>query len=400
MYVLKLEICKGASLDFTSYNESDEFTNVSFDYPSLEIVEEPIQIALVTVFSVTAFFSLASNICVIIVLTVSTRTSRELKAFLINLAVSDVLMAIFSIPFTYTMFLLGRWIFAPWFCPVVLTMQHVSVFVSVYTLAAIAIDRYKAITNPLGNRMTASRNKLVIASIWVFSFFLSSVQLVVSRARPFRYDNQIYYDCTEDWDTPQEGQVYTVFIFCVSFFLPLLSLGFTYLIIGLKLWRRHVPGNANSVRDTIAVRAKWKIIKMLLTIVLLFALCWLPLQLFILAFYFYPELAKYDTDRRRNLYAISYFACLWLANANSFVNPLIYSFMSENFRHDLKEVLSRSIGLCDGDHSKFRRDYSMRSTHTKIYYKHSQSCTRYSHNRATTATTTMELYELPPAKHV
>ncbi|BES87428.1 7 transmembrane receptor (rhodopsin family) [Nesidiocoris tenuis] len=380
----------------SDYNDTIfDLKNVSFDYPSLEIVEEPIQTALVTIFSVTAFFSLASNVCVILVLSISTRTSRELKSFLVNLAVSDVLMAVFSIPFTYTMFLLGRWIFAPWFCPVVLTMQHVSVFVSVYTLAAIAIDRYKAITDPLGSRVTASRNGMVIASIWICSFFLSSVQLIVSRARPFRYDNQVYYDCTEGWDTPLAGQIYTIFIFCVSFFFPLLSLGFTYMVIGLKLWRRHVPGNADTARDSVNVRAKWKVIKMLLTIVILFALCWLPLQLFILVFYFYPELATYNTESQRNIYAISYFACLWLANANSFVNPLIYSFMSENFRYDLKDVISRIFRICRNERSRFRRDLSVRTTHSRIFFRQSRD-TPPSHG----GQSSIELVRVPSPKYV
>jgi len=38
-------------------------------------------------------------------------------------------------------FMLGRWIFHPLFCSVVIVMQHVSVVVSVYTLTAIGIDR-------------------------------------------------------------------------------------------------------------------------------------------------------------------------------------------------------------------------------------------------------------------
>jgi hypothetical protein len=38
-------------------------------------------------------------------------------------------------------FMLGRWIFHPLFCSVVIVMQHVSVVVSVYTLTAIGVDR-------------------------------------------------------------------------------------------------------------------------------------------------------------------------------------------------------------------------------------------------------------------
>lgn len=71
---------------------------------------------------------------------------------------------------------------------------------------------------------------------------------------------------------------------------------------------------------------------MLVTIVVLFALCWLPLQTFLLLYYFVPGFDSYQTDEERKVYALSYFACHWLANANSMVNPFVYCFMSDNFR--------------------------------------------------------------------
>ena len=64
----------------------------------------------------------------------------------------------------------------------------------------------------------------------------------------------------------------------------------------------------------------------------LFALCWLPLQTFLLLYYFVPGFDSFQTDYERRVYALSYFACHWLANANSMVNPLVYCFMSDNFR--------------------------------------------------------------------
>jgi hypothetical protein len=71
---------------------------------------------------------------------------------------------------------------------------------------------------------------------------------------------------------------------------------------------------------------------MLVTIVVLFALCWLPLQTFLLLYYFVPGFDSYQTDDEKKVYALSYFVCHWLANANSMVNPFVYCFMSDNFR--------------------------------------------------------------------
>ncbi|KAL1422657.1 hypothetical protein MTO96_030340 [Rhipicephalus appendiculatus] len=100
-----------------------------------------LQAFLIALYSLTALLALGGNVMVIVVLLLGRRSSRELRLFLVNLALSDIAMAVFSIPFTYTDFMLGRWIFEPLFCPVVLFMQHVSVIVSVYTLTAIGVDR-------------------------------------------------------------------------------------------------------------------------------------------------------------------------------------------------------------------------------------------------------------------
>ena len=102
----------------------------------------PYQVLLVSLYSTTAFISLGFNLITVVVLIKGDRMSSELWKFLINLSISDILMAIFSIPFTYTGFMLGRWVFHPFLCPIVHFMQLCSVFVSVWTLTAIGFDRY------------------------------------------------------------------------------------------------------------------------------------------------------------------------------------------------------------------------------------------------------------------
>lgn len=110
-------------------------------YEELELLSANWQIVLVILYSLTAALALIGNVISIWVLTSGKRSSKELRIFLVNLSLSDITMALFSIPFTYTDFMLGRWIFAPAFCPIVQLMQMTSVFVSVYTLTAIGIDR-------------------------------------------------------------------------------------------------------------------------------------------------------------------------------------------------------------------------------------------------------------------
>jgi len=116
-------------------------SNSSEGLPDLKLLDGHWQSFLIVLYTTTAIVSLASNIITIIVLVKGERLSSELWKYLINLSVADITMAIFSIPFTYTMFMLGRWIFPTWLCPIVQFTQVCSVFISVYTLTVIGIDR-------------------------------------------------------------------------------------------------------------------------------------------------------------------------------------------------------------------------------------------------------------------
>ena len=113
----------------------------STNLADLNLLGNKWQILLIVLYSTTAVISFISNIITIIVLVKGERLSSELWKYLINLSVADITMALFCMPFTYTMFMLGHWAFPVWFCPVVQSLQVLSVLISVYTLTIIGIDR-------------------------------------------------------------------------------------------------------------------------------------------------------------------------------------------------------------------------------------------------------------------
>ena len=61
--------------------------------------------------------------------------------YLMNLALSDLAMSLFSIPFTYSDFMLGRWIFPAVLCRLAPTINVLAITVSVYTMILISLDR-------------------------------------------------------------------------------------------------------------------------------------------------------------------------------------------------------------------------------------------------------------------
>lgn len=99
--------------------------------------------------------ALVGNGIVCYIVFASPRMKTVTNYFIVNLAVGDILMSLFCVPFSFfSTLLLQYWPFGSLLCLLVNYSQAVSVLVSAYTLVAISIDRYIAILWPLRPRIT------------------------------------------------------------------------------------------------------------------------------------------------------------------------------------------------------------------------------------------------------
>ncbi|KAJ9583897.1 hypothetical protein L9F63_021763, partial [Diploptera punctata] len=78
------------------------------------------------------------------------------------------------------------------------------------------------------------------------------------------------------------------------------------------------------------------VIKMLVAVVVLFVLCWAPLLIMNVLFA-YDVYNKYDGSETKNVHS----AFTVMAYSNSCINPLVYGFMSKNFRESFYKALCR-----------------------------------------------------------
>lgn len=111
----------------------------------------------------------------VIWIVITTKQMHSVTNFYIgNLAVADVIIGLFSIPFQFQAAVLQRWDLPKFMCPFCPFIQILSVNVSIFTLTAIAIDRHKAILNPLRARSSKHASKIVIGIIWSVALCLAS----------------------------------------------------------------------------------------------------------------------------------------------------------------------------------------------------------------------------------
>ena len=80
--------------------------------------------------------------------------------FIANLALADFVIGMFYIPFHFQAALLQRWNLPHFMCALCPFFQNVSVNTSIFTLVAIAQDRYRAIVHPLRGKSSKKVTKV------------------------------------------------------------------------------------------------------------------------------------------------------------------------------------------------------------------------------------------------
>ena len=78
---------------------------------------------------------------------------------------------------------------------------------------------------------------------------------------------------------------------------------------------------------------------MLIAVVIGFVICWTPLHIWNLAITYFPDaILRFESDEQLTQIVAMQIAFHMLAVAHSFINPIVYSFMSMSFRVSTTEM--------------------------------------------------------------
>ncbi|XP_063824087.1 RYamide receptor-like [Ostrinia nubilalis] len=343
-----------AYAELTTITANDEFTNTTAptnstwpDYTAVcttessdDFLSSPLfQSCVYFMYSIVFVIALLGNGLVCFVVQTSPRMKTVTNYFIVNLAVGDILMTLFCVPFSFvSMLVLRYWPFGAVMCKVVNFSQAVSVLVSAYTLLAISIDRYMVIMHPLRPRLGKTAAKLVVAAVWGGALATAAPIPIVSQVqRPTEWHRICETDiCLEQWGRPEQSEHYTCALLALQFMLPLSALVCTYARIAHVVWGGRPPGEAQSARDSRMQRSKRKMIKMMVTVVAVFTICWLPLNVFIILWSVHSDEISWASWPGM---PYVWFASHWLAMSHSCYNPIIYCYMNTRYRRGFKQAI-------------------------------------------------------------
>uniref|UniRef100_A0A8D0DHN6 G-protein coupled receptors family 1 profile domain-containing protein n=1 Tax=Salvator merianae TaxID=96440 RepID=A0A8D0DHN6_SALMN len=254
--------------------------------------------------------------------------------FIGNLAFSDMLMCATCVPFTLAYAFNPRgWVFGKFLCYFVFLMQPMTVYVSVFTLTAIAVDRYYTTVHLLRKRISLTASMSIIGGIWLLSCALALPAVVHTYHVEFQKEG--FAICEEFWiEEEKEHLAYAYSTLIITYILPLSAVSLSYVCITLKLKNRVVPRHPTQSQARFDRLRKRKTFHLLVMLVAAFAVCWLPIHVF-----------NIIRDVDINLINKDYFLliqllCHWFAMSSSCCNPFLYAWLQGRFRSGLKEMVT------------------------------------------------------------
>ena len=289
------------------------------------------------------FVGVVGNFLVLLVTACLRKSKTAVNYYILNLAAADIGVLAICYPLTVVKaedplkWPLGRVV-----CEVFYPLTDVFYGVSIGSIVAIAIDRYRAIVRNVRPHQILKSAKWIVLSIWVVAFL--GIVLPLYFVMAFIHDAEKQTtDCTPVWPSRLALQFYVLSLSTLWYAVPLVVILFAYRKIAQKIrisksLHKSIASNMSSGQQPRGGArrrlntANTKALKILVPVVLAFAGSMLPFHVFRLAYVFHP------VSRYKYKWVV-YNICTILLLANSAVNPIIYSLVSEEFKEEFKRIL-------------------------------------------------------------
>ncbi|XP_038063494.1 somatostatin receptor type 5-like [Patiria miniata] len=270
---------------------------------------------------------LAGNGTVIFVVLRYAKMKTVTNCYILNLAVADALFVTFLTFLAVSSFLDQRWVFGAFLCKVVFGVDGMNMFISLFCLTAMSVDRYVAVCHAMKSR--SFRNLRVAtavnSSIWVLSILASIPITHFTQYHEANEDHPSYCFLTfERSQAVAMSRYLLIYFFVVGFVVPLVVIVACYASIMTRL--------RDMNKKTGKPEKSRKVNRMVLIVIITFVVCWWP-------FYVCRFMTTYWEDFRTwSGTLIVTEMCMGLSYVNSCVNPLLYAFLSDNFRKSFQKA--------------------------------------------------------------
>ncbi|KAM4528187.1 chemerin-like receptor 1 [Odontesthes bonariensis] len=303
--------------DYTPDNETEN--NASTEgLLTFRSSQSSLTYVLVAVNIIISVIGLAGNLLVIWICGWKMKTT-VITTWYTSLAISDFLFGVF-LPLEVYYMITSHWPFGQVLCKLTSSALFLNMYSSVFLLVLISADRCAMVLFPVWahNHRTVQKAFGVVALMWLLSALLTLPSLIYRQTTVHGSVTQCYTDYMGHYR--HKAVALSRFIF--GFLIPFLIILFCCVTLGVKL-------------RSLTIRSK-KPYKIMLALILSFFLCWFPYHTFVLL-----ELDIQNQNLEVLKTGLKVGATL--ASANSFISPILYVFIGNDFKQTLKRSLTSRI---------------------------------------------------------
>ncbi|XP_058646111.1 P2Y purinoceptor 3 [Onychostoma macrolepis] len=292
--------------------------------------------------------------------------------YMVNLASTD-LMYSFSLPFLVASYVMrDHWVFGDFMCRLVRFLFYFNLYCSIFFLTCISVHRYMGICHPIRNIALESKRVVrgICATVWVIVFILTcpivrfaktgdvlrkigggvneaTDSWSESSGNAGKVEVEVYRNCWDDAIDSEFSEYvpYGIVLHLLGFFFPFIVIAWCYSQVVRTIFQTlhsqpqvqeegGMCGGVEGVKDRTSMsisgsqhapylNRRRKSIKTIVTITILFALCFLPFHITRTLFLVLKETKAAECQTMR-MVSICYKITRPLASCNSWLNALLY----------------------------------------------------------------------------
>ncbi len=244
---------------------------------------------------------------------------------LLNLVVSSLIF-MSSLPFVGVYMQLSYWVFGKVMCKIVGSVYYLGFYSSVLFLTLLTFDRHLAVVYSLGASRVRNRSYAVVSCfvVWLVSGLACIKPMILHTTFFYQLDNKTY--CQEyPVDLPDinvkhlraYGFYLQIFLFLI---FPLVVIIYCYVRIAITVISSRIV-------------TKFKTVRLIFIIVLLFFMCWTPFNIVLLM----HDEASTCEEARKIGYALQ--VTRILAYIYFCISPIFYTFVGRKFQNYFRQLL-------------------------------------------------------------
>ncbi|GFN75413.1 5-hydroxytryptamine receptor 4 [Plakobranchus ocellatus] len=313
------------------------------------LYSDPVRIVISVILICVPILTVFGNGVVILAVITHKRLRNITNAFIVSLAVADMCVALFVMPFSiYQQINNKQWFLGEILCKLSSSLDVMMCTVSIFHLSCLAVDRYLAICRPfLHERLTVRLISIMLVLCWIIPVFISFIPILNEW-------NLIGIEDIVKCAFPIEANIcvfivnvpFAIICSLIAFYIPVVFMG----VCNVKIYMAAIK-QAHQIRTLEAAgshnhyshckrkskfKQESKAAKTLSIIMGCFSVCWFPFFIMNII----DPFIRYSTPY------VPWQIALWLGYINSLINPLLYYNFNRNFYHAFRRLLSCKV--CKG----------------------------------------------------